>query len=84
MNTAEFYAQNDIKHKWIRLEQSLEEVRQHNLALQNFGSYYEGNLNPLTNEMPQEQLELVGQKADVRFERRLDHNFRRERSALLI
>ena len=59
--------------RWIRLEESIQEIKDFNKVA-------------YLTTVPQKgiQLELVSEKADLKFERKLDRGFRQEMSAIEI
>ena len=64
LNPEQFYIDNNIKNRWCRLSESIEE-------LQSFGTTQLQNLN----QTP--VLEIVGTKADLKYEKRLDLNHKK-------
>ena len=72
LNPNSFYQENQIENTWIRLEQSIQEIK-------DFVSGQNTDNPNFSNKGL--QFEVVGQKAYMRYEKKLDQGFRRDQSA---
>lgn len=71
LNPKAFYEEYEIKDRWVRLPESIQEIKEYILH---------------QTMAPQKgvQLEAVGDKADLRFERKMDRQYRVDQSAIEI
>ena len=74
LNLDTFYSDNDIQHKWMRLEESVRECKEFCIS-----NEHSQNLN---NQ--HDKLEVQGLKVDLRYEKRIDTNHRKKIGGLLI
>jgi len=73
LNSEQFYIDNDIQYKWLRLEQSKEELRDFAISQLCIDNAQQ-NLN----------FELIGSKVNTKWERKLDISYWKYESAALI
>ena len=69
LNPKYFYEENSIKNTWVRLDESIKEIRE----------YVRGQMvdNPNFSNKGL-QLEVVGGKANTRYEKKLDAGYKRD------
>ncbi|TNV74755.1 hypothetical protein FGO68_gene14506 [Halteria grandinella] len=79
LNKDNFYVENNIQYKWIRLEESLFEYKQVKVCEQAFQ-----NAQSFQNQQISQPLLIAGVKINNRYEKNLDKDYKKQKASIII